>query len=182
VIANDASRLWLDPAIESPKAAHLAAVILRSEHFAQDAGGKLYVYRNGVYVKDGKATVGKLVKAILHQAGLAHKWSSHLAEETAEYIRVSAPALWERPLDGTLNLRNGLLTVKSRDLQPHDPTHLSAVQLPVVYDSAATCPCWEKQIKGDIPGGCCRRGISLADRCLLDVADYVDPKGNLASR
>ncbi len=40
----------------------------------------------------------------------------------------------------TLNLTNGLLDVRTMALRPHDPDHLSTIQLPVAYDPDANCP------------------------------------------
>ncbi len=51
-----------------------------------------------------------------------------------------APQLWNRPPTDMLNLRNGLLDLKTRELRPHSPRYLSTVQLPIEFDPAARCP------------------------------------------
>jgi putative DNA primase/helicase len=50
-----------------------------------------------------------------------------------------------------LNCRNGLLDVKTRMLSPHDPAHLSAVQIPVSFDAGAQCPAIEKFVQDVFP-------------------------------
>lgn len=44
--------------------------------------------------------------------------------------------------DGYVNLRNGMLHVETRELQPHSKAYLSTIQLPVKYNHDAKCPRW----------------------------------------
>jgi P4 family phage/plasmid primase-like protien len=127
----------------------LADDILNADHFAQDAGEKLYRYRHGVYRPDGAPHVKRQVKALLEQWDLAPEWSSHRAEEVVEYLRVDAPPLWDSPPSNVINLNNGLLDLETRELLDHSPDHRSSVQLPVTYYSRATCPAWE-QFVGEV--------------------------------
>src|SRR6185436_2755239 len=82
---------------EAPTANKLADTVMADAHFAQDDGGKLWFYRKGVYIGRGAEFVKGRVKGILEAEGVSDEWTSHLASETAEYIRVDAPHLWERP-------------------------------------------------------------------------------------
>jgi len=118
----------------------LADLICRDDRFAQDAGGRLYRFVGGAYQPRAEEYVKRQVKHVCLSRGAADRWSSRLAAEVVEYIRVDAPELWERPPVNILNVQNGLLQVASRELQEHSPEHLSSVQLPVAYDPTATCP------------------------------------------
>jgi putative DNA primase/helicase len=129
----------------------LADTICKSEHFAQDAGGKLYRYVGGVYKPKDEKFVSSQVKALCIGLGMADEWSTHLASEVVEFIRVDAPALWERPRLDILNVKNGLLRVVDRVLLPHSPDHLSPVQLPVDYDPKADCPAIKKFVSEVFP-------------------------------
>lgn len=137
--------------------AALATKILTDDHFAVDPGGKLYVYRGGCYRPDGSAVVDRAVKRILTEMRQLDRWSSHRADETAKYIAVDAPEFWEFPFADRLppmdqiNLLNGILDVRTRELMPHRPDFLWPVQLPVKYDPAAQCPGWEKFISEVFP-------------------------------
>lgn len=124
----------------------LADVILKDNHFAQDAGRQLYWYENGRYQPDGNQRVAELVKKILVGNRIAKKWSSHRSNEVAEFIRVDACRLWEVPPLSVVNLQNGLLDLSSKVLKPHTPAHLSPIQLPVLYQPGATAPGWEEFI------------------------------------
>ena len=129
----------------------LADTILKQCHFARDEGGKLYVFSDGVYRAGGEKTVRKLVKRVLEDCDLSEKWSTHRADEVVQYIVVDAPELWPAPPVDRVNVRNGLLTIVTGELRPHDPSYLSPIQLPVNFDPKATCPAWDRFIEQTFP-------------------------------
>ncbi|MHB1038005.1 MAG: phage/plasmid primase, P4 family [Pirellulales bacterium] len=129
----------------------LADMIVAKECFAKDAGGGLYRFNEGVYKAAGESVVKRHVKHLCEALGQTKKWSIRLATEVCEYIRLDSPELWAKPPANPLNVKNGLLDTRTRDLKPHDPTHLSAVQLPVSYDATATCPRTESFIRDVFP-------------------------------
>ena len=90
----------------------------------------------------------------------SRSWSSKLAREVVEYIRTDAPQLWERPPDGTLNLKNGLLDIATRELKPHSTKFLSTVQLPVAYEPEARCPATEKFVQETFPEDAVKAGVA----------------------
>ena len=94
----------------------------------------------------------RFVKKLLVSWNLTTKWSSARSEEVIEFIRVDAPTLWERPPLQLLNVRNGLLHLESGLLKPHSADHLSSVQLPVIFNPAATCPVWDGFVEDVFPG------------------------------
>jgi putative DNA primase/helicase len=122
----------------------LADEICQANHFAQDAGGRLYRFADGVYQWKGEEFVRRRVKGLLNDWKLTQCWSPTLANSVAEYLRVDSAQLWEKPPRDVVNLQNGLLNVQSRQLLPHTADHLSAIQLPVVFDPAAQCPAIEQ--------------------------------------
>lgn len=129
----------------------LADAICEHNHFAQDAGGRLYRYAEGVYRSKAEEFIRGKVKALCLAWGTSKEWSSRRAAEVIEFIRVDAPELWERPPLDVLNVKNGLLRIRDRQLLPHTPDHLSSVQLPVAYESTAQCPETEKFISQVFP-------------------------------
>ncbi len=132
----------------------LADEILRTDHFAKDAGGLLYVFTGGCYRPHGEERIARQVKRLLEQNGDTARWSSHRAREVAEYLRVDAPDLWERPPLNVMNLTNGLFDIPTGVLSPHSPGHLSPVQLPVAFDPSAICPLWESFTARVLPSDC----------------------------
>jgi len=118
----------------------LADAIRRERYFARDVGGKLCVFDDGVYLPEGDELIKRGVKRELESRRDIRFWSPRLAANVIEFIRIDAPRLWEVPPLDVLNVKNGLLRLSDRVLLPHDPSHLSSVQLPVLYDPSATCP------------------------------------------
>jgi putative DNA primase/helicase len=156
----------------------IADAIQAKNHFAQDIGRGLFLFKDGVYVADGEEAVRRLVKTLLLEWNKSVSWSRNRASEVVEFIRVDAPTLWDRPPRDTLNVRNGLLDVKTRILNPHSPTFLSPVQVPVVYDAKAKCPAWEQfvsevfpedaqQLAWEIPAWLMLPGTSIQKAILL---------------
>jgi P4 family phage/plasmid primase-like protien len=130
----------------------IAEEIGSGHRFARDAGGRLYIFRGGIYCPDGASTIRKLVQQLLRSLNLSSKWSSHRAEEVVKYIALDAAELWKRPPIGVVNVLNGLLNVTTRRLSPHSADFLSPVQLPVNFDPDARCPAWDKFIAHVFPG------------------------------
>ena len=56
-------------------------------------------------------------------------------------------------LNGYVNLRNGMLSLRTREIHPHSKDHFSTIQLPVTYNEKAICPRWrqflEEVFEGD---------------------------------
>jgi P4 family phage/plasmid primase-like protien len=148
-------------------AAVAAAIKTQGDHYAQDAGGKLYVYRNGVYIPEGIEHVRRRTKKLVSPTS---EWSTHLANETAEYLRADAALLWETPPCDVLNVSNGLLEVEGRALNPHSPDFLTSIQLPVRYVPEATCPAWEKQIEETFPPDAVKAGVAFQIVAFLMIA------------
>lgn len=128
-----------------------ADAISLDHRFAVDRGGLLHVYKDGVYRVGGRRTVERRFKELTAAWGLDKLWTTRRLNEVVSYIQTDAPTLWEQPLEGRLNLRNGLLDLESLSLGPHSPSHLSSVQLNVAYDQKATCPMWERQVSETFP-------------------------------
>lgn len=143
----------------------LANAITTEHYFAQDSGGKLYVFRDGVYTPEGEAHVKRCVKALT--IAWEENWTANRAKETCEYIRVDAPLLWTQPPLDTLNVLNGLLDWKAKSLRPHSPEFLSPVQLPIRFDPDATCPNTEKFIEETFPEDA--RSVAFEIHALLMV-------------
>jgi len=166
----------------------LAEIILQSQSFAVDAGGRLYRFVDGAYRLKAEQWIKARVKTLLIELGDAENWSSKLANEVLEYIRVDRPSMWERPPVDSINLRNGLLRVLDHagqpiafdrlTLAPHDPAWLSSIQLPVSFDPAADCPEIKRfvadvfpadavELAWEIPGYLCRPITDIQKAILL---------------
>ena len=143
----------------------LAHVILAHDHFARDAGGRLFHYNGGVYVENGDLYVKRQVKQLTVKFGNAGRWNRTLAHEVIEYISLDAPELLARPDPDRINLANGVLDVWTGELSPHSPSILSSIRIPITYDPAASCPSITEFIEQVFP----KDSVELAWEILGDM-------------
>lgn len=127
----------------------LADYIQETDYFTQDAGRELWVYRGGTYIPEGAEHVRRRVRLALESWKRTKFWSSRLANEVVEWLRVGSPHLWENPPADRVNLANGILDLATGELARHTPEFLSPIQIPVTFDPAAACPAWERFV-GDV--------------------------------
>ena len=143
--------------------------ICKSNHFALDAGGKLYCYHDGVYQPNGETVVKRLVKKFTVDTMQDKNWHRSLNADVIEFISIDAPTLWDRPPIDVLNVRNGLLRVKDRVLMPHSPRHLSASQLPVLFDANAICEAIDTFIEQVFPSDTIPLAYEIAGWLMLPI-------------
>jgi len=129
----------------------LADAIKQGDHFARDGGGRLYRFSEGVYRPDADRHIKASVKAFLLEWLFSRDWTPRASEAVVEFIGVDAPTLWERPPLDVINVKNGLLRWRDRVLLPHSPSHLSPIQLNVIWDPSATCPAIIKFVNESFP-------------------------------
>jgi P4 family phage/plasmid primase-like protien len=118
----------------------LAGAIISKERFARNGSSVLYAYRDGVYRPDGEMLIRRRVKHLLLDNDCTEMWSRRLAGEIVEFITLDVPELPERPSTELINVENGFLNVRTRQLFPHSPDLLSTIRIPVTYDPQAGCP------------------------------------------
>jgi P4 family phage/plasmid primase-like protien len=116
----------------------LGEAILERNQYRYTAS-QLWVYRNGVYLSCGEATLRTEAQALL-----GNERRETRVEETLRYVEVATRLEEEGPPDCQyINLRNGRLDWATGELQPHTPAVFTTVQLPIEYDPAATCPAFD---------------------------------------
>jgi putative DNA primase/helicase len=118
----------------------VAGAIIAKEHFARHCSGVLYAYRGGVYRPDGEMLIRQRVKHLLLDCGCSEMWSRALAREIIEFIALDVPDLPEQPSAELINVENGFLNVRTRQLFPHSADILSTIRIPLTFDPQATCP------------------------------------------
>lgn len=119
--------------------------------FAQDHGGNLYYYKNGVYLANGKDMIEFQIQKIMKSCGTITSWRSRLPIEVLNYIRPTCPMIFDKPHTHVLNLKNGVFHFLHKRLVPHDPDYITTTQLPIEYTPEAKCPKWEKFISEVFP-------------------------------
>ncbi|KRF27656.1 phage/plasmid primase, P4 family [Paenibacillus sp. Soil787] len=97
--------------------------------------GHLYVYQNGVYVRDGEKKIRQFAQCLL-----GDRSRKKYIEETLYYITNQTLLDRNLPLqtdDDWINCSNGLLNWKTGELKPHTPEQLSTIQIPVKWNPEA---------------------------------------------
>lgn len=102
---------------------------------------EIFYYENGCYNKYGRQFLEKLICDLKSK-----KISIHKIREIIEKIKINT---YVNRLEFNsdllkINLRNGIYDIEERKLIPHDPKYLFLTQLPLEYDSDATCPTIDK--------------------------------------
>ncbi len=125
---------------------------------------QLYRYEDGVYRADGAIWAQREIKRRIEQvaddAEAKAKASGEKLDTTPILARFTedlvAKVLYDLSTDtyikseqannrlDLINVRNGLLDWAKGELLPHDPTVISTVQFPVMFDPQATCPVTDK--------------------------------------
>jgi putative DNA primase/helicase len=112
---------------------------LLARHEYRYTASQLWVYRDGVYLPCGEATLRSEAQDLL-----GNERRETRVEETLRYVEVATRLDEESPPDCQyINLRNGRLDWATGDLEPHTSAVFTTIQLPVEYDPAATCPAFD---------------------------------------
>ncbi|MCL0093010.1 phage/plasmid primase, P4 family [Dehalococcoidia bacterium] len=118
----------------------LTCDLLREFHFKTFRDNEeILVYQDGVWRTGGEV----FIKAECERrVGIKEALTTHdLNEITAHIQRSTYTDRGSFNADKfILNVKNGLLDVRTRELKPHTPDHLSTVRIPVNYDPDAVCP------------------------------------------
>lgn len=101
----------------------------------------IYCYDKGIYRDNGEVFVkeeinkeyGDSVTTNMMRETLAHiRWSTYIERERFNYDT------------NLVNLKNGVLDIRTMELKPHGPEYFFTMQLPLVYDPDGVCPKIEK--------------------------------------
>lgn len=137
----------------------LVTAIRKSRHFAVAPDGSIWRYADGVYVDDDP-----VVSAVRDLIGnrFQPQHVSNVKMVLADDLRRDGAVLSDTATPGLINVTNGMLRVATGELEPHDPAHLSRIQLPLAWDPTATCPLFD---------------IWLTDRCGNQAEDLLEATG-----
>jgi len=114
----------------------LTAAVDAMGPLATDFSGRVYTYRDGVWLPDGE-------RAIRHRCVdlLGERYRMMHAATVVDVVRSREPLLDDEQQDAdNLNLPNGLLNWRTYTLGQHSPAVASTVRFPVRWNPTATCP------------------------------------------
>lgn len=96
--------------------------------------GELYRYDSGRYVRATEHFRRQVAVA------LGVEYTPRRVADSLSCLLDTAPVIVDPFGDGYLNVKNGLLDMRTGALTPHTPSHYSTVQIPWDYNPEATCP------------------------------------------
>jgi P4 family phage/plasmid primase-like protien len=109
------------------------------------------VYREGRWERGGGEVPAEATTVLLHNRFRV----SHLNNVVSVLrFRPGVRRIDGSPTPRWINVPNGLLDWRTRELHPHTPDVLSTVQLPVRWDPAADCPAFEQFLGEVLPADC----------------------------
>ncbi len=112
-------------------------VIMGSEHVKTLRSGEVLVYDSGVYRFDGQTILENLIQ----QIGGTQTTNNTVAEVLGQIKRMTPADFLDFDRDPyKLSVKNGILNLKTGQLEPHSPDFLTVIQLPVDFKPGEDCP------------------------------------------
>lgn len=100
---------------------------------------ELWTYENGIYVPNGKTFVREYSRKILGE-----KYTAYLANIIINKIEadtyVSSQEFFSNNIVDEMPVENGLLNLKTKELNNFNPKRIHFIKIPVTYNPKATCP------------------------------------------
>ena len=106
--------------------------------------GTIYYYYKGKWVEDAESLIQKDLELAFLKANVTEKVTNNFVGEVLGHIRRMTYATDLRNPPWLLNLKNGVLDLRTLEIHPHSPKYKFFYQLPVEYDPDAKAPVFEK--------------------------------------
>jgi P4 family phage/plasmid primase-like protien len=134
-------------------------------------GGDLYFYDRGSYRAGGDDEVAARTMELL-----GDRWKpSYGSEAVAGLKTVRTTPVWDAENDGDpylLNVRNGMLDLRTGRLSPHDPSYLSIQQVPTVWNPEVDVGEVDKYTREVLPEDAVEAFWEFAGYCLYRGYTY----------
>lgn len=102
--------------------------------------GKLAIYnKKGRFELIDEYLLGKIIRHVIHEC-LLDAWKSMFEKEIIKAMEREVPLIEElNTYREYINVLNGMLNIKTQELEPHHPNYLSSIQIPIEYNPDAKC-------------------------------------------
>ena len=143
-------------------------IMLDSQYFLYVAD-HMWHFKGGVYTANGENYIHATAQRMMKERS-----NTNRKREVVNYLETFAfqDTGDVNNVTNTLNCKNGIYDGGTGELLPHDPYMLSTIQVPVNYDSKATCPSIEKFISEVVPDDCCDLMAEIAGYCFLQDTPF----------
>ena len=113
-----------------------------------DERNEMWIYKNGIYVPEGKSFVNEICRQVLGKLYTSHlgnavmiKIEADTAIDQKEFFESATKNVEEIPIE------NGIFNLVEKKLYPFNPEKIFFNKLPVIYDPNATCPNIEQHFR-----------------------------------
>lgn len=129
-----------------------AEAVLDGQPAALARGSMIALYRDGVYRLDrGREPLFEAVQKLLLEE-YRPAWRTTVEETLIGVLSRQGTRLPETYAEPLLNTANGMLDLRTGELGPHSPVHLSRMQVPVPWEPDAKAPRYEAWLDECCPG------------------------------
>jgi len=104
-----------------------------------DIKSEMWIYKEGVYLPQGKSSVREFSRKILQQAYTVQLSNAIVSKIEADTF-IEHENFFNTNYVEEVPLINGILNIRTRELTEHTPDKIFFNKLPVEYDEAADCP------------------------------------------
>jgi len=103
-----------------------------------DIKPEMWIYKEGVYIPQGKTYITEYVRTILGPVFTTHFCNEVIAKIEAD-THINQDEFFSHNIIHEVPLNNGILDLKTRELGPFSPEKIFFNKLPVTYNPQATC-------------------------------------------
>jgi putative DNA primase/helicase len=104
-----------------------------------DVKSEMWIYRDGIYLPQGKSEVKELVRGILEEQFNSFYYNQVINKIEADTY-IDQDKFFGQNYVEEIPVKNGLLHLRTRELKPFTPEKVFFNKLPVEYDPRAECP------------------------------------------
>lgn len=137
--------------------------------------GNIALYADGVYSVDKDAVMG--VVAMRLKNYYSPSYVNSTSDLLAAMLRADGRILPERSTAPLMNCTSGMVDLRTGDLLPHDPKHMSYVQFPVAYEPGMDTPFYDAWLRQALrqPGAGDLTVAALVDDIEETAGTLLDP-------
>jgi putative DNA primase/helicase len=128
-------------------------ILNRFPYIRKNEIGIIFNYSNGVYKMMTDLEIDNIIYNALYDDMLwNYRTQKNVSDKTKCLLSIIPDLILTNDKGHIVNVKNGLLDIYTKELKPHTPDFISLVQLPVMFDSKATAPVWEKCLEAWMAG------------------------------
>jgi len=145
----------------------LAEDIAADLRLTRGPGGGLWYYASGVFRPGAENLVADIVRRVLKE-----KYRANRLNEVMSWCKTLPIEISTEPVEGVLNVANGVLELDTLTLRPVRDSERFTYQIPVAWRSDARCPQIETFVREVVPRDCVPLMAEIIGLCLLATSRY----------